>query len=211
MQELYAVAGEKIIRAFLEALDREFSSYCLLAGYEELPFRSYSDIDFMMGRRDFERVPQMLAAFSQEVGFPLVQYVRHETTAVRYDLVRNGLGQVIYLHPDSCSDYRRHNRTWLRSEEILARRRRHPNGFWIPAAADGFIYYFCKRIEKLNIEERHTQQLSRLFSEDEQGSADALAKRLTAASARLVVQAARSGDWQPVIEAVQLNRTMELD
>jgi thymidylate kinase len=190
----------------LEALDRECSSYCLLAGYEELPVTVCSDIDFMVDRQDFERLPRILSSLAQEAGFRLVQSLEHETTACYYILAQNRPGQILYLHPDACSDYRRHNRTWLRPEVVLARRRRHPNGFWIPAAADGFLYYLIKRIDKLSLEERHAQKLGHLFSEDELGCTEALTQRLTAASAQLVVEAARCGDWQPVIEAIQVLR-----
>lgn len=200
---LAAYADKTTIRALLEALDRECSGYCLLAGYEELPVTVRSDIDFMVSQRDFERLPRILSSFAREIGFRLVQGLQHETTACYYILAQSGPGRVLFLHPDACSDYRKHNKTWLRPEAVLARRRRHPNGFWIPAAVDGFLYYLIKRFDKLSLEERHAQRLSRLFSEDVQGSTEALARRLTIGSAQLVVEAARSGDWQPVVEAIQ--------
>ena len=197
-----AFADENTVRALLESLDRECSAYCLLGGYEALPAALRSDIDFMVGREDFKRLPRILSSFAREVGFRLVRSIEHETTACSYALARSRPDQVLFLHPDACSDYRRANRTWLRPEAVLARRRRHTNGFWIPAAADAFVYYLIKRIEKLSLEEQHAQQLTRLFFEDEQGCAEALAQRLTAASAQLVLQAARSGDWRPVGETI---------
>jgi thymidylate kinase len=200
---LAAYAGETTVRALFEALDRKCSGYCLLAGYEKLSVTVRSDIDFMVSQQDFERLPRIIRSFAEETGFRLVQELQHETTARYYILAQSRPGRVLFLHPDSCSDYRRANRTWLRPEVVLARRRRHPNGFWIPAAADGFLYYLIKRIEKLSLEERHTQQLSRLFSEDRLGCTEALTQCLTTTSAQLVVEAVRSGDWQPVIEAIQ--------
>jgi len=202
IQPLAAYAGETTVRALLEALERECSSYCLLAGYEELPVTVRSDIDFMVSQQDFECMPQILSSLAREVGFRLVQNFQHETTACYYILAQNRPGQVLFLNPDPCSDFRRNNKTWFRPEAILARRRRHPNGFWIPATADDFLYYFIKRIDKLSLEERHTQRLSRLFSEDRQGCTEALTQRLTTASAQLVAEAVRSGDWQPVIAAI---------
>ena len=203
IQPLAAYAGETTVRALLEALDRECSGYCLLAGYEELPVTVGSDIDFMVSQPDFVRLPQILSSLAREVGFRLVQNLQHETTACCYILARSQPGQVLFLHPDACSDYRMHDKTWLRPEAVLARRRRHPNGFWISAAADGILYYLIKRIGKLSLEQRQAQQLSRLFSEDSRGCTDALAQRFTAASAQLVAKAARSGDWRPVTEAIQ--------
>jgi thymidylate kinase len=156
----------------------------------------------MVSREDFMRLPRVLSSFARQVGFRLVRSIQHETTACSYALARSQPGQVLFLHPDACSDYRRANRTWLRPEAVLARRRRHPNGFWIPAAADAFVYYLIKRIEKLSLEEQHTQQLTRLFFENEQSCAETLAQRLTAASAQLVLQAARSGNWRPVVDSI---------
>jgi hypothetical protein len=207
IQQVPAFVGETEVRAFLAALERECSAYCLLGGYEDLPATVRSDIDFMVGRQDFERLPHILRSLAQAIGFHLVQEMRHETTARYYCLAQSRPGAVLFLPPDSCSDYRRHSKTWLRPEAVLARRRRHPNGFWIPAAADDFLYYLIKRIEKQSfgkqsLEARHAQQLSRLFSADEQGCTEVLTRRLSTSSAQLVVAAARSGDWQPAIQAI---------
>ena len=202
-------ANEAMVRALLESLDRECSSYCVLGGYEDLPGAARSDIDFMVGRQDFERLPQILSSLARKTKFRLVRNLEHEITACCYALAQSQPGQVLFLHPDACSDYRRANRTWLRPEAVLARRRRHRNGFWIPAATDAFLYYFIKRIEKLSVEEQHAQQLSRLFSEDRQGCTKALMRRLTPVSVELVVQAANSENWQPVTE-VSLELRKEL-
>jgi hypothetical protein len=193
-----AYAGEAIVRAFLDALERQCSAYCILGRCDGLPAQAESDIDFMVGAEDYERLPRILESLGKEIGFRIVREYRHEKTARRYDLAQAQREQVFYLCPDACADYRRRGRCWLRAEDIFVRRRRHRNGFWIPSAADQFLYYFIKRLEKRSLEREHTEELSRLFSEDPEGCARALAERLSPASAGLIAAAARSDDWQPV-------------
>ncbi len=152
----------------------------------------------MVSNEDYPRLPQILQMLARRTGFRIVRERRHEKTGHRYDLAQAEPGRISYLSPDACSDYRRHGRCWLRAEHVLAHRRRHLNGFWIPRAADQFLYYLVKRLEKQSLETVHTNELSRLFAEDPQGCADALAERLSPASAGPIAAAARSGDWQAV-------------
>jgi len=201
-QSIAAFADETAVSALIEALEKECSSYCLLAGYEDLPATVHSDIDFMVSRQDFERLPRIFASLACKINFRLVQSLQHQTTACCYYLAQSQPGQVLYLYPDACSDYRRSGRTWLQSETVLAGRRKDSNGSWIPAPANDFLYHLIKCIDKLSFAERHTQKLSRVFSEDRQGCTDALTRRLTAVSAQLVVEAAASGNWKPVIEVI---------
>jgi hypothetical protein len=193
-----AYAGEAAIRAFLDVLEEQCSAYCILGRCDDLPAGVHSDIDFMVSREDYARLPQIMQMLAQRTGFRLVRERRHEQTGHRFDLARTEAGRVLYLSPDACSDYRRHGRCWLRCGQVLAQRRRHRNGFWIPRAADQFLYYLIKRLEKQSLEAVHSEELGRLFAEDPKGCAGALGERLSAASAGLVAAAARSGDWQPV-------------
>ena len=198
VQSLAAYAGETTIRAFLDVLEEQCTAYCILGRCDELPFRVHSDIDFMVSREDYPRLPQILQMLARRTGFEIVRERRHEMTGHRYDLALAKNGKISYLSPDACSDYRRHSRCWLRADQVLAHRRRHSNGFWIPSAADQFLYYLIKRLEKQSLEDVHTEELRRLFAEDPDGCARALDKRLTHASARLIAAAAQTGDWQTV-------------
>jgi thymidylate kinase len=191
-------AGEATVRTFLEGLERHCSAYCLLGACNNLP-AAHSDIDFMVTQEDFDRLPRMMAELAGAIGFQLVQEMTHESSARRFVLAQNLPGQVVYLHPDAASDYRRDGRRWLRAEAILPKRRRLANGFWTASAADNFHYYVIKRVEKSDIEAPHAEELSRLFGEDPQGCADVLAERFSPATAERFAQACRSGDWQEVL------------
>jgi thymidylate kinase len=201
-------AGEATVRAFLDELERHCSAYCLLGACDDLPGAVHSDIDFMVAREDFERLPLTLKAVADATGFRLVQELRHETTARYFVLAQSRPGKILYLHPDAAADYRRSGRTWLRAEAVLKRRRRHGNGFWVAAAADNFDYYLIKcidkgRLKKGLLEDRQARELSRLFAEDAQGCEEALALRFSPASAERIATACRTGDWEPVVERAQ--------
>jgi thymidylate kinase len=196
-------ASEATVRAFLDELERCCGAYCLLGACDDLPATVHSDIDFMVTREDFERLPQTLKAVADATGFRLVQELRHETTARYFAMAQSGPGKILYLHPDAATDYRRSGRTWLRAEAALKRRRRHANGFWVAAAADNFHYYLIKCIDKGRLEERQARELSRLFGEDAQGCEEALALRFSRASAEQIAAACRSGEWGPALERAQ--------
>ena len=195
-------AGEAVVGALLETLERQCSAYCLLGACGDLPAQVHSDIDFMVGREDFERLAMILQALAEETGFRLVQEFRHETTARYFALAKSRPGQVMYLHPDAATDYRRNGRTWLRAEDVLARRRRHANGFWTAGPVENFLYSLIKSIDKGRLGEAQARELGRLFVEDPQGCAQALERRFTAEASRQIAAACRSGEWQPVFAAV---------
>ncbi len=195
-------AGETTVRAFLEGLERHCSAYCLLGACDNLPAEVHSDIDFMVTPEDFERMPQILAAVADGAGFRLVQEIEHEATGRCLVLAQAGPEKVLYLHPDSASDYRRDGRRWLRAEAVLARRRRHAKGFWVASAADNFHYYLVKSIEKGRLEEPQARELERLFAEDPAGCAQTLEKRFGRESAQRIATACKSGDWQSVFAAL---------
>jgi len=203
-RQVASSVDETTIRAFLDALDRHCSGYCVLGGYEELPATIDTDIDFIVSERDFERLPEILRMFAEDIGYRLILEIKHRTGR-RYEIVKAEPGCVFYLSLDPCSAYYRHEswRCWLTAEALLERRRWDAKGFWVPAAADAFITYFIKRIGKRSLEDRHIRHLGRLFSDDELGCTEALQLRLPRKSAEMVAAAGRSCDWKPVIEAIK--------
>jgi thymidylate kinase len=196
-------------RDLFEQMIRTFESaglpYCILAGYDTYPEVIPSDIDFMVHPDWMHRLPTIIAALAAGSGSHLIQSIRHETTATYFVLARRRGAGLIYLHPDSSSDYRRHGRRWLRAEQVLENRRRHPQGFWIPSAADAFIYYLVKKLDKGNLDEMQALELSMRFSEDTKSCSQALHALLPAAEANVVEAAVRAAvpfgaaPWQAVV------------
>ena len=159
---------------FCDALESQHIPYVILAGHRDYPERIASDVDFMVSERDFDRLPAILNAPECVRGAQIVQILEHEISARYFVLARQEGDRIAYLHPDSAASYRLDARLWLRSEAVLATRRRSTGGFWIPAAAIEFEYYLFKRLEKQCVEARHLEQLSSLLDEDAAGCRESL-------------------------------------
>ncbi|MBN8455595.1 hypothetical protein [Accumulibacter sp.] len=182
---------------FCAALESHDIPYVILAGHRDYPERIASDIDFMVGERDFARLPAILNAPECVGGAQIVQILEHEISARYFVLARQEGGRMAYLHPDSAASYRFDARLWLRSEAVLATRRRSPGGFWVPAAAVEFEYYLFKRVEKECVEVRHLEQLRNLLNEDASGCRESLRRMFAAELVQEVASAiARTDvDW----------------
>jgi len=170
--------------------------YCILAGYEHLP-ETFSDIDFMVSAKDFERLPRILSDFAARSGCKLVQALQHESSACYFVLAWQDGAKVCFLHPDSASDYRRNGRLWFSAESVLQDRRRLENGFFAPSPANAFAYYLVKRIDKRDLGEDPGARLLSYYSADPAGAVREI-ERLLPDSAEIVKTALRCGNWQEI-------------
>ena len=171
------------------AFDVHQLRYCILAGYKAYPDSIESDVDFMVLPADAPRVPGILAAVARRCGSRLVQCITHETTAVWFVIAREGHTSLSFLQPDLTTDYRRRGRLWLRAQDIVARRCRHPGGFWIPSMADAFIYYLIKKLDKGAISSAQVDELIRLYQGDPAAARQRLERHFSARGAALIEQA----------------------
>ena len=179
----------------IRMLSEQCESYCILTGYEELPEKFGSDIDFMVGEHDFKRVPQLIRNLAEETGTSLFQAIQHEVSARAFRLVAVESGSFSFIQPDSCADYRHFGKLWLRSEEVLASRRWYANGFWIPGAAYEFTYYLIKRVNKRDISREHCERLSTLYAEDPAGCNRLLQRFWGRSTAQAIGDMAATGKW----------------
>lgn len=192
-----AAVRKQMFLDFCAALEANGMPYVILSGYQGYPDRIDSDIDFMVSEADFLRLPDLFNNSRTVPGARLVQVLQHETSAWYYVLASQTGDHVVYLHPDSAASYRRKGRLWLRSESVLATRRKAPAGFWIPAAAVEFEYYLVKRVDKGLVEARHLDQLATLQAEDPAGCRAVLARLAPPELLELLDQAiaARDVSW----------------
>ena len=195
-------AGEEYVRGFLQLLEAEGVSYCILGGYETFPMQIASDIDFMVSKADLERLLPLVKRFGDRYGLRLVQVFDHEISARAFVLVGFEARDAIYMWLDSSSDYRRNGQKSLDAGDTLSRRRLHPRGFWIPAPADEFDYYLVKKIGKGELTGKHGSHLSQLYREDPEGCRAALGKRWPPASIAKICAAAASDDWSSVSASI---------
>lgn len=187
-----------LFQAFTSAIEQAGVDYCILAGYDRYPEEIQSDVDFMIRAEDLPRLPSLLAEVGRTTGAGLVQILRHETTAIYFALaVLNG-GRTVFLHPDSSADYRRSGRIWLYADALLARRRRHSHGFFVPSAENAFVYYLIKKLDKGELSEFQAAHLSARFRESPQACRQVLASMFSSASAELIAEAAATESWDSV-------------
>jgi thymidylate kinase len=162
--EIMTMSGDPyLFRELVAAFDDHELQYCILAGYDTYPDSIASDVDFMVLPADAPRIPAILAAVAARSGSRLVQCIAHETTAAWFVIARQGQASLSFLHPDLSTDYRRRGRLWLRAQDMVTRRRRHPRGFWIPSTADAFIYYLIKKLDKGAISSAQADELKRRY------------------------------------------------
>jgi thymidylate kinase len=184
---------------FIQVLEEAGAPYCILAGYDGYPDDIGSDVDFMISAEWAGRLPQLIAGAAARSGGHLIQYLRHETTATYFVIARQDGSSVSYLHPDSSTDYRRGSRRWMQASGVLQRRRRHPQGFWVPAASDAFAYYLIKKIDKgRELDPAQIEQLTRRYLEDPVACSRALRELLPAPDARSIEEAVTSGSWSEI-------------
>ncbi len=182
---------------FCQTLENEGIRYVILSGYQGYPDKIDSDVDFMVSEADFAKLPKLFRDSKKNFDATLIQMLQHETTACYY-IIANQFGpHIAYLHPDSASSYRRKGRLWLRSEAVLCTRRQTNAGFWVPAAAVEFEYYFVKRIDKRLVELRHVERLATLMTEDPAGCNAVIATHVPTAQIDSITKAiiARDVIW----------------
>jgi len=179
----------------LSKLTSQCKAYCILSGYDQFPRSFETDIDFMVDAADFDRIPSIIQELGQETGTRLFLSVQHEVSARAFFLVSQSGPELAAVQPDSTADYRHFGGLWLHADELLASRRWHANGFWIPAPAHEFIYYLIKRLNKSDLTAQHGLKLQRLYAEDPQGSDQLLARFWSGEKYRALSSMAASGDW----------------
>lgn len=187
-------------RVLIDALSRTCKAFCILSGYEGLPDDFDTDIDFMVSREDFERVPAMIDGVAAQTGMSLFQAVDHEITGRAYFLGSVAGSSLTVIQPDSASDYHHFGRIWLTADEVLSARRWHPNGFWIPSAAHEFAYYLIKRLNKGSFNLDHGYKLHRLYVEDRIGCGRLVARFCKGGEGSTIVRMASANDWTPLME-----------
>jgi thymidylate kinase len=192
---LPAMTRSDLFRHFVRALDDAAIPYCILGAFDRYPEHVGSDVDFMVRPSDMKRLAMVLRNLAADNGCNLLQALEHETTACYFVIGRSEPnGETLFFHPDASSDYRRYGRLWLSAEEIIARRRLHQKGFFVPAAEDAFVYYLIKRIDKKSIETEHLSRLESLYSEAPEACAAAMRRYWSETSASGIEHLITTGD-----------------
>ena len=203
----FVTAHANVARTLLEALSTQCKSYCILSGYERLPDHFDSDFDFMVGPEDFERMPRIIDDVARLTGARLFQTIDHELTGRAYFLGSLVGPSLNIVQPDCAADYRHFGRRWLSAKEVLAARRLHPDGFYIPSTAHEFAYLLIKRLNLRNFNREHGYRLHRLYVEDRIECGRMIARFCRGPEGSSIVRMASANDWTPMYGSLDSYRS----
>lgn len=192
-----------VARVLLDALATECKAYCVLSGYEGLPDNFDTDIDFMVDQEDFDRMPLIIEEVAHKTGTKLFQAIDHELTGRAYFLGSLEGPTLTIVQPDCAADYRHFGRRWLPAREVLAARRLHPNGFYVPSTAHEFAYSLIKRLNKRSFNREHGYRLHRLYVEDRIECGRMIARFCRGPEGSAIVRMASANDWTEMYSSVE--------
>jgi thymidylate kinase len=195
--------------AVAQALFDRFASqglaFCVLGDSRAYPEAIASDLDMAVSARDLPLLPRILSRFCRDFGLRLVQLIRHERNAMYFVIAWwNAAGELSFLEPDICSDYRRAGRLLLTDDELLFGRRQaagQSRNFTVPAADVQFIYYLTKKIDKQELRPEQGDYLSLQWQADPDGALRRMVRFWPElADNGLIAQAATVNEWAGVRE-----------
>jgi hypothetical protein len=199
-------AHANVARTLLEALSTQCKSYCILSGYDRLPDHFDSDFDFMVTPEDFERMPRIIDDVARRTGARLFQAIDHELTGRAYFLGSLNGPSLKIVQPDCAADYHHFGRRWLPAREVLAARRLHPDGFYIPSTAHEFAYLLIKRLNLRSFNREHGYRLHRLYVEDRIECGRMIARFCRGPEGSSIVRMASANDWSPMYASLDSYR-----
>lgn len=183
--------------------------YCIINGYERLyaaEGMGSSDLDCIVRP---EAVPSRIATLlyrnAHRVGADVVGWEGAPNHYVALAL-REPRGAAEVARLDLHAGYERDGRRLFSAADVLRSRQRRDD-VWVPAADLDFVHYVVRKILKGSLGERRTRRLSAHFTRDSAGCERRLADFWDADDARLIADAARSGDWDRVTAELPRLRT----
>src|SRR5579863_9438296 len=200
----------EISRVLLEALSTQCKAYCILSGYERLPYEFDTDIDFMVDQDDFRRMPRIIEEVARKTQTRLFQAIDHELTGRAYFLGAIDGPVLTIVQPDCAADYRHFGRLWLPAAEVLRARRLHPKGFYIPSTAHEFAYTLIKRLHERSFHREHGYRLHRLYVEDRIECGRMIARFCRGPEGSAIVRMASANDWTAMYSSLEPFRTAML-
>jgi len=187
--------GEMLKKVFAECPD-----LVVLHGHEGFPDNVPSDVDVVATERTLTKLKRMVE--SRELN--LIQILQHEASCyywVFYDWDKDN--NIEFLHLDLALDYRRDGRVFFRAEELLSYKRLYKGFIPVLQPAYQFSYYTVKKLAKGQLDDRHAEQLTRIYQEDPEGCARALARFLPEEDLHTILRAVETGDWSPVRRGIK--------
>jgi hypothetical protein len=114
----YQSRSAAFARGFFTFLESKQVRAAVLHGGEDGFERELSDVDFVVDRLSFLKLPALIDTYCTQAGWQLCQVLRHETTAAYFVCSAND-DPACAVALDACSDYQRNGTVFLTAEELL--------------------------------------------------------------------------------------------
>jgi hypothetical protein len=110
------------VRCFFNYVKSQQICAAVLHGGDDGFERELSDVDFVVYKNDFKKLPSLIESYCKQSGWRLCQILRHESTAA-YFVCSAEDDPACAVALDACSDYQRDGATILQAKELLSDRR----------------------------------------------------------------------------------------
>lgn len=137
--------------------------YAIVGNTDGYPDTIGSDVDIVISRSQIDEFHRVIWEI-QDANTKVVQMFQHEIVAFYYIVFHFGEHGIQFIQPDTCTDYYRHGKLFLRSDDLLEGVREAPQGgFMILAPEKEFVYYLLKKIEKRKISEVQFSHMEKIY------------------------------------------------
>jgi thymidylate kinase len=182
---------------FIEFLKGKKIKYALLGDTRNYPEEIGSDIDFIIDKKSYLKIENIIQEFCLKYKFFLIQKIEHERNAAQFVITHFNEDNNIYLQLDICYDYTRSGRDYLKGYELLNNVVPSTNGnFSVLAPAYAFIYYFMKKIEKGSLNSSQFEYLKYEYNKDRVGTEEVLRNTFSTFSVGEIVKIFTADNYQ---------------
>ena len=176
--------------------------YCVLHGYDRLPFAVSGDLDMAVHPDDFDRIPGVLHDLTED-RYSALQHFEYAVGGHYFVFGWLEGPQLKTIALDFITEHRRGGLILSSGVELVAGRRPHDN-FWVPAPEIEFSYLLSKRSFKGLIAGRRSSRLGELSDElGRKGSEEIAGELFGERAAPEVVNACSEGRLAELLPAMK--------
>lgn len=156
-------------KSLINFLNKNQIAYAVLGRKTSINEIIDGDIDIVVSHKVFKKIDHVISNFATDNEMQLVQCLQHESTA-KYFVLSDNLDHTI-ICPDICSSYVRDKRLLINNQQLLNNCKEviiEGVKFYALNYECEFLYYFLKKIDKTNLEEREFKHLIEQFEKCDQ-------------------------------------------
>ena len=190
------------LRSLFVLLDANRVRYCVLHGYDRLPFAVFGDLDMAVHPDDFDRIPGVLHDLTGD-RYSALQHFEYAVSGHYFVFGWFEGPQLKTIALDFITEHRRGGLILSAGVDLVAGRRPR-DGFWISAPETEFSYLLSKRSCKRLLSHKHASRLRELSHQLGRKSSQRVARELFGErAAPQVVNACREGRLAELLPALR--------